>query len=162
MSRIKGHLKINEFKSDLNSIDFGRIYLFPFGFNPFKSQILNDGQSLELIKMCEFNKNHRKYTLLYRGSRDGLTAWDFHSKCDNKSPTLTIIKPLNSANIFGAYTEATWSSSSNEFKSDPNAFIFSLTNKDNLPCKMKTSYAGRSIKCCMMTNPWRAFRGMRI
>ena len=93
-------MKINEFKSGFNSNDFGRLYLFPFTFNPFKSQILKGGQSFELIKLCEFDTNRRKYTLLYRGSRDGLNAWGFNSKCDDKSPTLTIIKPLNSENIF--------------------------------------------------------------
>jgi hypothetical protein len=52
---------------------------------------------------------------------------------------LTILKAKQSKFIFGGYTTASWDSS-NKFKSDPNAFIFSLTNKDNLPLKMKIGY----------------------
>ena len=38
--------------------------------------------------------------------------------------------------IFGGFASASWDSTS-KFKLDPNAFLFSLTNKDNKPCKMK-------------------------
>ena len=38
--------------------------------------------------------------------------------------------------IFGGFTPVTWDSSS-EWKSDPHAFLFSLTNNDNKPCKIK-------------------------
>ena len=31
-------------------------------------------------------------TLLFRGSQDGFRAKLFHNKCDNKGPTLTIIR----------------------------------------------------------------------
>ncbi len=30
--------------------------------------------------------------LLYRGSRDGWDAKDFHNKCDGRSPTVTLFK----------------------------------------------------------------------
>jgi len=36
---------------------------------------------------------------------------------------------------------------SNQYKSDPNAFIFSLTNQDNRPCKMITTKPSQSIYC---------------
>ena len=49
---------------------------------------------------------------------------------------MTIFKTKRTEFIFGAFTTATWDSS-NHLKSDPNAFLFSLTNKDNKPCKMK-------------------------
>ena len=50
--------------------------------------------------------------------------------------TLTIFKAKQSSNIFGGFTSVEWDSS-NGWKSDLNAFIFSLTNKDNQPLKMK-------------------------
>ena len=68
------------------------------------------------------NENHRgvlkgwlssqegKWRLLFRASRDGFAAAAFHSKCDNKGPTVTIVKSGN--NIFGGFTEASWSSPS--------------------------------------------------
>jgi hypothetical protein len=50
--------------------------------------------------------------------------------------TLTILKAKQSQFIFGGYTTVSWVSFSGD-KSDPNAFIFSLTNGDNEPLKMK-------------------------
>ena len=44
--------------------------------------------------------------LLYRASRDGWAASNFHSCCDNKGPTVTVVKSGNY--IFGGYTEHHW------------------------------------------------------
>jgi len=64
------------------------------------------------------NENHRsvlkgwlpsqegKWRLLFRASRDGFASAAFHSKCDNKGPTVTIVKSGN--NIFGGFTEESW------------------------------------------------------
>ena len=49
-----------------------------------------------------------KWKLLFRGSRDGFQAQTFHSKCDNKGPTVTIMKSGNY--IFGGFTEKSWDS----------------------------------------------------
>jgi hypothetical protein len=105
--------------------------------NSFKGHILTSVQQyFILIKLCEFSPSD-KWSLLYRGTRDGFGAKDFHSKCDGHSNTLTIVKAKESGFIFGGYTTVTWESSAGfKFKSDPNAFIFSLTNKDNKPVKM--------------------------
>ena len=66
------------------------------------------------------NENHRrvlkgwllsqggKWRLLFRASRDGFAVVAFHSKCDNKGPTVTIVKSGN--NIFGGFTEESWCS----------------------------------------------------
>ncbi len=48
--------------------------------------------------------------LLYRASRDGWTAANFHSCCDNKGPTVTVVKSGNY--IFGGYTDQSWDSKS--------------------------------------------------
>jgi len=67
---------------------FGLLYLN----DPFISQILKgQQQAMELIKLCAFSPND-KWTLLYRGSRDGFGASDFHEKCDGHSNTLTLVK----------------------------------------------------------------------
>ena len=44
--------------------------------------------------------------LLYRASRNGWGASNFHSCCDNKGPTVTVVKSGNY--IFGGYTEQHW------------------------------------------------------
>ena len=47
-----------------------------------------------------------EWRLLFRASRDGFAASAFHSKCDNKGPTVTVVK--SGANIFGGFTEKPW------------------------------------------------------
>jgi len=125
---------------------FGRLRLNRYSNkNPFKSQILLGQKPFDLIKVCEFPLNY-KWTLLYRGTRDGFSANDFHSKCDGHKNTLTIVKPHGTSYLFGGFTSVTWESS-NKFKSDPNAFLFSLTNKGNKPCKIKQIITTKSIGC---------------
>ena len=46
-------------------------------------------------------------TLLYRGSRNGWAASNFHSCCDNKGPTVTVVRSSNGY-VFGGYTEQPW------------------------------------------------------
>jgi len=47
-------------------------------------------------------------SLLYRASTDGNTPADFHRCCDNKGPTLVLIK--SGEYIFGGYTSKSWES----------------------------------------------------
>ena len=49
--------------------------------------------------------------LLFRASRDGFAASAFHSKCDDKGPTITVV--TSGANIFGGFTEKSWTSKIN-------------------------------------------------
>ena len=122
---------------------FGLLQLNDYSvFDPFKSQILSGQQLLDLIKVCEFSLKD-KWTLLYRGTRDGFDTKDFHSKCDGHSNTLTILKALDTSYIFGGFTSITWNSSF----LPKSAFMFSLTNKDNQPCKMKQISSASSIYC---------------
>ena len=53
--------------------------------------------------MCKINKEDKIFlnkvfdykevtlTLYYRGSRDGWMYEDFHSRCDNKGPTISLL-----------------------------------------------------------------------
>jgi hypothetical protein len=142
LSHLKSHLiKSNDFKPNLSfeHDSFGVINLSSIPEYSFESEILDKSQQVELILLCEFNLSE-KWSLLYRGSRDGFEAKDFHAKCDGKSPTLTLIKDQGSGSIFGGYTEATWNTSEiyvNMEKEDSSAFLFSLKNNENKPCKMK-------------------------
>jgi hypothetical protein len=126
---------------------FGCLNLIDY-YSLNESKILSTKQEylVDLIRLCEFSLEDSKWSLLYRGSRDGFGAKDFHTKCDGKSSTLTIIKAISSDFIFGGYTEAKWQSLGGD-KSDPNAFIFSLINKDNKPCKMNVSDPNKAIYC---------------
>ena len=63
-----------------------------------------------------------KGNLLYRAIRDGFTSQAFHSKCNGKRNTITIIK--NNLNyMFGGYASSAWNIG---WISDTNAFLFSL------------------------------------
>ena len=53
------------------------------------------------------------WRLLFRASRDGYAASVFHSKCDNKGPTVTVVK--SRGNIFGGFTEESWTNQSGMF-----------------------------------------------
>ncbi len=48
----------------------------------------------------------------------------------------TLFKAKDSSYVFGGFTTVDWDCSG-DYKSDPNAFIFSLTNKDKRPIKIK-------------------------
>jgi hypothetical protein len=107
---------------------------------------LNEILDKQLIALCKFRVG-QKWHLLYRASEHGFTAENFHSKCDKQAKTLTIIKTTND-HIFGGYTEQLWnhSESFNGYKSDENAFIFSLVNKDSNPIKMRIKESKYAIR----------------
>jgi hypothetical protein len=86
------------------------------------SLILNEEECLTLAKMTHSTKGN----LLYRATRDGFEAQAFHTRCNGKSNTITIIK--NNLNyVFGGYASSAWNSSGNYIQ-DRNAFLFSLRN----------------------------------
>ena len=68
-----------------------------------------------------------------RASVDGFKNSTFHSICDNKGPTLVIIKANN--RVFGGYTKLAWDTSGGWKGNDPTAFIFRVTegNDNNDP-----------------------------
>ena len=68
-------------------------------------------------------------SLIYRSSRDGFSASDFHRKCDNAGPTVTIIKS-QFGKICGGYTSRSWTTPAacGTFE-DSKAFTFSITRK---------------------------------
>jgi hypothetical protein len=78
-----------------------------------------------------FGNTLRKTELIYKASRDGFDANTFHNRCDNKGPTLTIARSDNNY-LFGGYTSVAWTSSGS-WTIDPNAFLFTLTNPNDIP-----------------------------
>jgi hypothetical protein len=49
----------------------------------------------------------KRWTLLYRGSRDGFAASNLHGKCDGQSKTLTVIETTHGF-IFAGFTPLAW------------------------------------------------------
>ncbi|XP_061167742.1 interferon-induced protein 44-like [Saccostrea echinata] len=68
------------------------------------------------------------FQILYKISRDGLSAQTFHKLCDNKGPTVTVLH--NSiGNVFGGYLSDSWNSNNSTIK-DEKAFLFQLKNRN--------------------------------
>ena len=65
------------------------------------------------------------YKLLYRSSEHGKRPLDFHTKCDNKGPTITFIETLDGFR-FGGYTNLDWDCSGDYKRNGKNNFLFSL------------------------------------
>ena len=86
----------------------------------YDSQIPSLGENLYLISITHPTMPP---TLLYKATRDGFEA--FHSKCNGRTKTVTIIK-TDCNFVLGGYTTAMWWSHVNRYFTDLNAFIFSL------------------------------------
>ena len=46
--------------------------------------------------------------------------------CDNKGPTVTIVKN-NYGKVFGGYTSVSWDSTTQNWKTDSASFLFSMS-----------------------------------
>ena len=82
--------------------------------------------------------------LLFRGTKDGMTAKDFHNKCDNQGPTISLFKN-EKGHIFGGYASISWTNSGGN-KSAPGSFLFSLANIYNTkPNKFPSKNDGKEV-----------------
>ncbi|CAM4842959.1 unnamed protein product, partial [Rotaria magnacalcarata] len=83
-------------------------------------------------KLNEFyGKTNQRWELIYKATRDGFDANAFHSRCNDKGPTITIIKSNNNY-LFGGYTAIPWASDGLG-KNDTTAFLFTFTNPHSIP-----------------------------
>jgi len=85
----------------------------------------------------------KSLSLLWRGTRDGFAALTFHSLCNNKGSTLTVVK-ATTGYIAGGYASVSWASFGGYF-SDSNAFFFTLTNPSNMPLKLAITVSGNAL-----------------
>jgi len=117
------------------------------------SMIIKNNNELKMIKNWIKPNEKINFELLFRATRDGDSSKDFYSKCENSSPTISIIK-INNGRIIGGYTAIPWKLEDNSFISDQNTFIFSLDSKEkyNLKQSLKGQYAiyhsTNNLYCC--------------
>ena len=78
------------------------------------SEILKNEPTEFENKLEEWLPKTGKWSICWRATRDGWDSSTFHSRCDGKSPTLTIVQVIknNKKHVFGGYATVTWSSSS--------------------------------------------------
>ena len=71
-----------------------------------------------------YNEKNITSELLFTTNKDGDSSNTFHNKCNGKGPTITFIKTTNGKRI-GGFANISWAST-NSYRADPDAFIFSL------------------------------------
>ena len=83
------------------------------------------------------------FGLLYRSSRDGIAPTHFHTRCDNKGCTLTIIE-TTCGRVIGGYSNISWTSHAYHAFAD-KTFLFVLASSGlSSPCKLKLKNADGS------------------
>jgi hypothetical protein len=121
---------------------------------PPDSRIISDFPEI----LAEFKK--KRFSLLWRGGRDGFKAQEFHSQCDGHANTLTVILDTE-GNIFGGFTPVEWESrvwngvwgdENNLWKADDSqkSFVFTLKNPHNIPARrfvLKAEEKHQAIYC---------------
>jgi hypothetical protein len=148
-----------DLRSTVNTL---KEYIGPLSliFPPFGSVIVSDFPDI----FAEFRG--KQFSLLWRGTRDGFGAGDFHRRCDGHANTLTVILDTD-GNIFGGFTPVEWESRdwdvsvgwSNCWKDDPSvrSFIFTLKNPHNAPARrfgLKAEWKGEAIGCHRNWGPY--------
>ena len=108
------------------------------------SKIIRNDEIILLSRFIGLNPENIILNRIYRGTEDGDNPENFHQKCDLKYPTITVIEALNGQR-FGGYTAVPWDSSNN-WKNDIRAFIFSLSRKKKLKPKddIKSIYCDKN------------------
>ena len=110
------------------------------------SKCANDyKQKLYLLALLG-NKKIVTY-LRYRGSEHRWKPKDFHDRCDNKGPTISLFK-IKDGDCIGGYTNAQWSSDDDRVV-DSGAILFNLSQQRVFPNVKK----GKAIKCDKETGP---------
>jgi hypothetical protein len=91
-----------------------------------ESTLFSDEAKLQFLIKSVKKSFGRDFTckLLYRASRDGWKRADFHRLCDDKGPTVVIVKVSN-GRLCGGYCSIGWKSDGG-WKHDNNSFLFSL------------------------------------
>ncbi|CAG8543091.1 552_t:CDS:2 [Paraglomus occultum] len=73
-------------------------------------------------------KARHHFRLLLRGTRDGFSSRTFHYRCDERGPTLTLVKPYGTNDIIGGYVSISWLSDCKYHAAD-SSFLFSIKNE---------------------------------
>ena len=98
-------------------------------FNPFKeSAILPYDSQYQSVMLSWLQEDgiSSDWRLIYRGTRDGFAVSSFHSLCDNKGPTITLIRSVGDC-IFGGYSDVSWTSRGGYIQST-DAFLFAFVS----------------------------------
>ncbi len=97
-----------------------------------------------------FDNRRPRMTLLFSGKRDGMTAADFHRRCDGRGPTLTVIRThipdgaADSGCIIGGWAGESWVSHGSH--KDSPTWLYSLGSASSNP-PVVSKYRPTSEQC---------------
>jgi hypothetical protein len=96
----------------------------------------------------------KKFTLLWRGGRDGFSTGYFHAYCDGHPNTLVLVLDTD-GNIFGGFTPLPWDSTTGNIIDDSQrSFLFSLKNPSGMPpATFQLKRDGFAIFCYSQNGP---------
>lgn len=108
------------------------------------------------LKQMIGGSSRLRLTLLYKVSRDGGSAWTFHTKCDSQGPTITVIYNTKDT-VYGGYTSQSWLGAGAEFGAhDEKAFLFQVRYSGksvNNKFPIKAERYGNAIACFHSSGP---------
>ncbi|RHZ85949.1 hypothetical protein Glove_58g62 [Diversispora epigaea] len=158
------------------------VRILPLRGYPFESKIINAMDAGLIASWIDKRRTPYhykdlpfKFKLIYRASREGFEIANFHKNCDNKGPTVVVIKVCNPGEIIGGYNPFEWRSvkiyerssllyNYNDFDYQykiSNSFIFSLTNRV-IPILSRISSKEEAITWCRNKGPYFGLRDLRI
>jgi hypothetical protein len=115
-----------------------------------KSEIISDFPEI----FAEFRG--KRFEILWRGSRDGFRATEFHGRCDGHANTLTVILDTE-GNIFGGFTPVEWESrtrGSHKADDSQKSFLFTLKNPRNIPARRFALKAEKKCRAILCKSGW--------
>ncbi|KAF2075728.1 hypothetical protein CYY_002971 [Polysphondylium violaceum] len=116
--------EIQELKEKLNASEY-KISL---------KNIVLESKIIDYISFKTINdwitSGNYSFKIIYRASNNGFSTQSFHSACDGKGPTITVIKTTDGC-VFGGYNSQSWNSDRERY-GDDKCFIFTLVNKHGI------------------------------
>jgi hypothetical protein len=110
----------------------------------------------------------KRFELLYRGSRDGMTAAVFHDACDDKGPTLVLVAGQSEGQpvcVFGGYAGKSWERGPDGRYDKAkridarDSFLFTVLNLFGdgivkMAVNVESEYADSAMVCHAGRGPW--------
>ncbi|CAD8129773.1 unnamed protein product [Paramecium sonneborni] len=103
----------------------------------YDGKLISYSQLQKIINFIQSksNKKVKNFTQIYLGSRDGLSAYAYWNKVNNKSDLIIIFKS-KSGNIFGGFSPCKWQYYQGYVQDNTlSSFLFSQTHDQIYPLK---------------------------
>jgi hypothetical protein len=130
--------------------------------------VSDDIRSDFIVKLTTDWLADKRFELLYRGSRDGMTAAAFHDKCDGKGPTLVLVAGQSAGKpvcVFGGYAGKSWERGPDDPDADAksvdarNSFVFTVLNPFGdgivkMAVNERSKWVDQAMVCHACCGPW--------